>query len=55
MVAPKKTRTRERLMEPWWRKARIGARLIQKRKEGYGEPGRDFKQELRDGVREYGL
>jgi hypothetical protein len=30
MVAPKTTALRERLMDPWWRKARIGARLIQK-------------------------
>ena len=34
MVAPHTSRPRERLMDPWWRKARIGARLIQKREEG---------------------
>jgi hypothetical protein len=34
MVAQKKSVQRERLMDPWWRKARIAARLIQKREEG---------------------
>ena len=34
MVAPESLETRERLMDPWWRKARIAARLIHKREEG---------------------
>jgi hypothetical protein len=34
MVAISTAQARERLMDPWWRKARIGARLIQKREEG---------------------
>jgi hypothetical protein len=34
MVAASTSLPRERLMDPWWRKARIGARLIQKREEG---------------------
>jgi hypothetical protein len=34
MVAPKSVGHRERLMDPWWRKARIAARLIHKREEG---------------------
>jgi hypothetical protein len=41
MVAPQKVETRERLMDPWWRKARIGARLIQKREEGKAWTARD--------------
>jgi len=28
-------------MDPWWRKARIGARLIQKREEGKAWTARD--------------
>lgn len=41
MVAPKTSRPRERLMDPWWRKARIGARLIHKREEGKAWSERD--------------
>jgi hypothetical protein len=41
MVAPKTTENRDRLMDPWWRKARIGARLIQKREEGKAWTARD--------------
>lgn len=36
-------------------RAEIIAPALQKRREGYGEPTRDYKQELRDAVREYGL
>src|SRR5688572_12454790 len=44
MVAPQRSPIspgRERLMDPWWRKARIGARLIQKREEGKEWSARD--------------
>jgi hypothetical protein len=41
MVAQKKSVQRERLMDPWWRKARIAARLIQKREEGKAWSTRD--------------
>jgi hypothetical protein len=41
MVAPKKSQPRERLMDPWWRKARIAARLIHKREEGKAWTVRD--------------
>lgn len=41
MVAPKTIENRDRLMDPWWRKARIGARLIQKREEGKPWTARD--------------
>jgi len=33
----------------------IIAPALQKRREGYGEPTRDYKQELRDAIREYGI
>ena len=36
-------------------RAEIIAPALQKRREGYGEPARDYKQELRDAVREYGV
>lgn len=36
-------------------RAEIIAPALQKRREGYGEPTRDYKQELREAVREYGL
>jgi hypothetical protein len=36
-------------------RAEIIAPALQKRREGYGEPTRDYKQELRDAVREYGI
>jgi hypothetical protein len=36
-------------------RSEIIAPALQKRREGYGEPTRDYKQELRDAVREYGL
>jgi hypothetical protein len=36
-------------------RAEIIAPALQKRREGYAEPTRDYKQELRDAVREYGL
>jgi hypothetical protein len=35
-------------------RAEIIAPALEKRREGYGEPTRDYKQELRDAVREYG-
>ena len=35
-------------------RAEIIAPALQKRREGYGEPTRDYKQELREAVREYG-
>lgn len=41
-----------REMDP---RAEIIAPALQKRREGYGEPTRDYKQELREAVREYGL
>jgi hypothetical protein len=41
MVAQKKSVQRERLMDPWWRKARIAARLLQKREEGKAWSTRD--------------
>ena len=41
MVAQTIVKTRERLMDLWWRKARIGARLIQKREEGKEWSARD--------------
>jgi hypothetical protein len=36
-------------------RAEIIAPALKKRRDGYGEPTRDYKQELRDGVREYGI
>lgn len=41
MVAFKTSNRREHLIDPWWRKARIGARLIQKREEGKDWTPRD--------------
>lgn len=35
-------------------RAEIIAPALQKRREGYAEPTRDYKQELRDALREYG-
>ena len=41
MNEPKPTQQRERLMDPWWRKARIAARLIQKKEAGQPWTARD--------------
>ena len=41
MNETKPTRQRERLMDPWWRKARIAARLIQKKEAGQPWTARD--------------
>lgn len=41
MNETKPTRQRERLMDPWWRKARIAARLIQKKEAGRPWSARD--------------
>lgn len=41
MNESKPTRQRERLMDPWWRKARIAARLIQKKEAGQPWTARD--------------
>jgi len=41
MNETKPTQQRERLMDPWWRKARIAARLIQKKEAGQPWTARD--------------
>ncbi len=41
MAEPKTVIERERLIDPWWRKARIAARLLEKKEAGQPWTARD--------------